>query len=128
MKTTQGQAVRAYRALLDIQARKEITTTQTGKRLFDMKRGLSPAFEFQVEREKEIVDRLGGTIDPETGEVLFTNDESRACKMKQLNDEFRELALLETDVSVVPFSIPKNEELHVNMDEVEALYGFVAFA
>jgi len=127
MKTTQGKAVRAYKALMEIQMRKEVTTTKTGRMLFDLKRTLAPSFDFQCQREEEIAAKLGIIIDKMSGNFIIPANEEGAKKEEQLANEFAELAKFEIEIDVDPVVIPESEELHLNMDECEALDGFIEF-
>ena len=129
MVIIQHEGMRALRALNAIQGRKELTTTRTGKNLFDLKRALRPVYDFQCEREQEITERLGGIIDQMTGVITFPgcDEDTEKAKRAELSREFGELAMIETEVDVKPFTVPESEELHVNMDEQEALEKFITF-
>lgn len=117
----QGRMVQAYNALsrLGSQVMEDYTVAY---RLFQLKKQMAPAMEFQTEREQAIFEkyqpeRLGN------GQFRFRTSGVAEDFRKALN----ELAEMDTDVQITPVKIPKGQRLLISMDDIEALDGFVEF-
>lgn len=117
----QGKVIQAYNALARLGGQ-TMEDYAVAYKLFRLKKQMTPAIEFQTEREKAIFDKY----QPErlaNGQYSFRTSGQAAEFRKELND----LAEVETEIQITPVTIPKGQRLLISMDDIEALDGFVVF-
>ena len=119
MAQTQRQALRAYTAIRDM-GRK--ATGKAAFSLFRMKQQLRDIVEFQAEEEQKLVEQFGGQVSEE-GMILIADDAQREKFLK----EKEKLYAMELDPAVEPVTVELSGLPEINMDEIEALDGFVEF-
>ena len=90
--------------------------------LFRMKQQLRDIVEFQSEEEAKLVDKLGGKI-TESGQIIFAGDEEKRAFIEGK----KKLGSMEIDPAIEPVRIAPDKIPEINMDEIEALQGFIIF-
>lgn len=118
-KQTQQQALTAYAILMGMGKK---ATGEAAFSLFRMKQQLRDIVEFQSEEEAKLVDKLGGKI-TETGQIIFAGDEEKRAFI----EEKKKLGSMEIDPAIEPVRIAPDKIPEINMDEIEALQGFIIF-
>lgn len=97
---------------------------QDAHKVFMLKKALEPHYGFELEREKDLVSKYGGTLLPD-GRISFSDE--------QLAEEFRkeleELTQAELDVEIPSVAVRADsfEEQTLSPSVIEALDGFVDF-
>ena len=119
MAQTQGQALAAYSAILGMGKR---VTGAVAFSLFRMKQQLKPLIEFQTEEEMKLVQKYGGELN-ESGQITFQQPDDRVKFLK----ERAEFARLEIKPPLEPVKVDPAQIPDINMDEIEALNGFIEF-
>ena len=118
-KQTQQQALTAYAILMGMGKK---ATGEAAFSLFRMKQKLKEIVEFQSEEEAKLVDKLGGKI-TETGQIIFAGEEEKRAFI----EEKKKLGGMEIDPAIEPIRIAPDKIPEINMDEIEALQGFIIF-
>ena len=118
-KQTQQQALTAYAILMGMGKK---ATGEAAFSLFRMKQQLRDIVEFQSEEEAKLVDKLGGKI-TETGQIIFAGDEEKRAFIEGK----KKLGSMEIDPAIEPVRIAPDKIPEINMDEIEALQGFIIF-
>ena len=119
MAQTQGQVLAAYSAILGMGKR---VTGAVAFSLFRVKQQLKPLIEFQTEEEMKLIQKYGGELD-ESGQISFKKPENKAKFLKERSEFSRmEIKPPLEPVKVDPAAIPD-----INMEEIEALNGFIEF-
>lgn len=118
-KQTQQQALTAYAILMGMGKK---ATGEAAFSLFRMKQQLRDIVEFQSEEEAKLVDKLGGKI-TETGQIIFAGDEEKLAFIEGK----KKLGSMEIDPAIEPVRIAPDKIPEINMDEIEALQGFIIF-
>ncbi len=113
---TQGDAVKAYGTIIRMGQK---ATGAAAFVLFKLKKQLQEIFDFQREEEQKIIEKCGGVS--EQGMILISDPEKRAECIRQL----KELHALECEIQ--PVQIQASAIPEINLDEIEALDGFVEF-
>lgn len=116
---TQQQALTAYAILMGMGKK---ATGEAAFSLFRMKQKLREIVEFQAEEEQKLVDKLGGKI-TETGQIIFAGDDEKRAFI----EEKKKLGEMKIDPSIEPVRIAPDKIPEINMDEIEALQGFIIF-
>lgn len=118
-KQTQQQALTAYAILMGMGKK---ATGEAAFSLFRMKQQLRDIVEFQSEEEAKLVDKLGGKI-TESGQIIFAGDEEKRAFIEGK----KKLGSMEIDPAIEPVRIAPDKIPEINMDEIEALQGFIIF-
>ena len=116
---TQQQALTAYAILMGMGKK---ATGEAAFSLFRMKQKLREIVEFQAEEEQKLVDKLGGKI-TETGQIIFAGDDEKRAFI----EEKKKLGEMKIDPAIEPIRIAPDKIPEINMDEIEALQGFIIF-
>ena len=119
MVQTQKQALSAYAAL---QRMGRKATGKAAFTLFRMKQKLKEIVEFQAEEERKLVEKHDGKISEE-GMILIADAEER----KAFGEEQKELYDMEIEPAIEPVTVKLDGLPEINMEEIEALDGFVQF-
>lgn len=115
----QQQALTAYTTIIGLGKR---ATGKSAFALFKLKSRLKELVDFQSEEEMKLIEKHGGKLE-ENGFVTFKNDEEKA----KFVEERRELANMDIDPEIAPVRIDPEQIPDINIDEIEALNGFVEF-
>lgn len=119
MVQTQRQALSAYAALLKMGKK---ATGKAAFSLFRMKQRLKDIVEFQAEEEQKLVEKHGGKVSEE-GLILIADEGQRAAFM----EEKRALYDMVIDPAIEPVTVEIDGLPEINMEEIEALDGFIEF-
>ena len=115
----QRQALAAYAVLMGM-GRK--ATGEAAFSLFRMKQKLKEYVDFQAEEEEKMVERAGGQI-TEDGKIIIEDP----MKRKAFLEEKKKLGEMEIKPAIEPIRIAPERIPEINMDEIEALQGFIIF-
>ena len=121
MKTIQGKAIRAYKTI--DRMRKQALKSTVARDLFLLRQALTPVYQFQADREKQLIEEVGGTINEKTGSVIITDDESR----KRFFELMADLASMETDIIWDPKTIHVADLGEISVDDLESLTDYIMF-
>lgn len=130
MKLTQGAIIKACKALDKIMG--QDTSLMVSKKTFEMRDKFQPVWNFQIGEEQKIAARHPN-VDPAKASVQFpaNNAEEKEARLKELDEfikEMEELANLEQEVEVEPFSISISlENIKMAGKDIKALQGLVSF-
>lgn len=116
----QIEAVRAYKVLKGLGNEK--MSMETAYKLFRQRKALKPAYEFQAEREKAIMEKYKAK--PDRNGMFRTEDPE---DLAQLQNDLKELAEMESDLKVEPVVIENAEGMRISPDEMEALENVIEF-
>ena len=119
MAQTQRQALNAYVALTRMGKK---ATGKAAFSLFRMKQKLKDVVEFQAEQEQQLVERFGGKVSEE-GMIMIADDDQR----KAFLEDREKLHSMELEPAVEPVTVEISGLPEINMEEIEALDGFVEF-
>lgn len=126
----QGQCIQAYKALSKIMA--QDTTLTISKKVFDLQRELQPAWDFQINEEQKIAARHPD-VDPVSASVKYKTDDKEAeekalAELAAFEKELKDLADLDRDLVIEPFTIYMNQEnIRLSGNDIKALTGFINF-
>lgn len=121
----QGAIVKAYKVIEKIAV--QDTSLSVARNAFKMQNALKEAWEFQIAQEDKIF-KKHPKLNPQTMQIHFENDEEKAEAVKEVNEvqeEFAELADMEQDVQITPFSISESENIRLSAEDIRNLQGFV---
>lgn len=126
----QYQFIEAYKALNHLSS--QVLPIRTAYALHKLRRAISPAWEFQVNQEKALIEKLGGL--PQNGAngviISFGNpdDPDAIERANQYKSKMLEIAEMEiNDVRFEPVHINMDDTIDISINEIEALDGFVVF-
>ena len=132
MKVKQGDAVKAYQSVLDLN-RQKLSSGKIAKQIFELTGKLASAYDFQLQEAKKILE-LHPEFDPSINGIKLEgkNDEERAVaikEVKQIEKEFNDLAELDVDLDFTPFSIDLNrfDEIQLSGEDIGNLEKFITF-
>ena len=116
---THEQAIRAYTTIISMGRRAK---GKAAFALFHLKGRLKEVIDFQAEKEMELIKKYDGEL--RDGGLVFIEDKE---KRKQFLEEKNEIGKMEIEPEITPVRI--NPELipDINIEEIEALSGFVNF-
>lgn len=117
---TQLEAVKAFKVLMSIGQEK--IPVGTAYKLFCQKRALQPVFDFQIEQERGIIDRYNAVAD-ERGNISPKNPADKPA----MQSDLKELNQMECKIDIKPIEIELPEELHIALNDIEALEPVVKF-
>ena len=120
MKTTQGEAVKAFGTLTAIS--KEQVSSTTAYKLFKLKKALSTIIEFQSEQEVTLAEQCGGSVSDD-GRLNFPDDESRmlyAAKHKELEE-------MECEIGHERMKMSLREIPRMTIQSIELLDPYIDF-
>lgn len=115
-----GKAVKAYKAILRLSG--QALTLRDAYALHGLKKALAGAWEFQLEQERAIIDRLGAEITADGNLEFRAVDEAEEYRAKM-----RELADMEAQDDVSPVKIKLQDGIRISVHDMEALEGLVKF-
>lgn len=120
---TQGEITVAFKTVSELYKAKGVPY-MVSKRLYDLKRRLQPHFEFQREKELDLLEEWDA-INPD-GTLRITSE-----NVNQINAKLNEIQNMEVDWQEPPVSILLNddlaEKLGITGEILEKLEGFVDF-
>lgn len=120
---TQGKITVAFKTVSELYKVKGVPYI-VSKRLYDLKRKLQPHFEFQKEKELDLLEEWDA-INPD-GTLRITSE-----NVNQINAKLAEIQNMEVDWQEPPVSILLNddlaEKLGITGEILENLEGFVNF-
>lgn len=120
---TQGEITVAFKTVSELYKAKGVPY-MVSKRLYDLKRKLQPHFEFQKEKELDLLEEWDA-INPD-GTLRITSE-----NVNQINAKLNEIQKMEVDWQEPPVSILLNddlaEKLGITGEILEKLEGFVDF-
>ena len=121
-----AKIISAYKALATIGEQK--LPLSVSHKLWTIKKMLEPHWEFQVEKEQEVIQKYKPVIAPD-GAVTFKSDEdAKACR-EEYEKTVNELADLEVELGdykkvVLHF----DDKIDLSVQDIEAFSDFVEFA
>lgn len=118
----QKEAIEAYGAILRLS---EISLPlRDAYNVFCMRRKLEPIYQFEMEREKKLLDELHGDITPD-GSIHFGDMES----YMEFNKKIAEMGDMEIDVEhdVIQIKIDNLKNTEMKPADINRLYGFIEF-
>lgn len=120
---TQGKITVAFKTVSELYKAKGVPY-MISKRLYNLKRKLQPHFEFQQEKELDLLEEWDA-INPD-GTLRITSE-----NVNQINAKLNEIQNMEVDWQEPPVSILLNddlaEKLGITGEVLEKLEGFVDF-
>lgn len=119
MKTTQGQILTAYTALMRI---RKTVRGRDALDLFHLKNQMQENIDFQSEEESRLITEYGGNVTPE-GMILIADDEQRAKFQKAM----AELRNMEVDVKIDMPTVNLDRNPDITMEDIEQLHEFINF-
>lgn len=115
----QQQALTAYTTIIGLGKR---ATGKSAFALFKLKSRLKELVDFQSEEEMKLIEKHHGKLEA-NGFVTFEDDEERTKFVKERG----ELAYMDIDPEIAPVTINPEQIPDINIEEIEALNGFVEF-
>lgn len=116
----QIQVINAYKALTNLS--NQVLPIRISYAIHKLRKSLSTAWDFQVEREKYILEKYGAHF--ENGMIIFSDPNV----VKDFEMEFNELNQMESDFKLdSPIIIPMAEGIAITPNDIDALDGFVIF-
>lgn len=119
MAQTQLRALIAYAALTRMGQK---ATGKAAFSLFRMKQKLEQVVRFQGEQEKTLAEKHGTKI-MEDGTLIFPDDKEKAAFM----EDKKALYDMEIEPAIETIKVPIDKLPEINMEEIEALNGFIEF-
>ena len=94
--------------------------------LYMLTEQIKPAYNFELEQERKLIEKYGGTLDQETGAFIFKDKETTEA----FRGEIMELNNLDVDVefSVVTIAMESLGAQKITPVDIMCLEGFVSFA
>lgn len=119
IRTTQGKAAEAYRALRNLQGR--LMERRTAYKLFKLRKKLDEELEYIREAEGRLLQKYGYGVTPE-GRILYGEDEE---KHKEYIREWEEELNAEADIETEMIDLRDDDSLIISLEEMEALEPFL---
>jgi len=119
MAQTHLKALIAYAALTRMGQK---ATGKAAFSLFRMKQKLEEVVRFQGEQERTLAEKHGTKI-MEDGALIFPDDKAKAAFM----EDKKALYDMEIDPEIEPIKVQIDQLPAINMEEIEALNGFIEF-
>ena len=118
----QSKIVKAYRALAAL-AETDIPL-RASYQIFLLKKILEPHYLFQAEKEKKMLDGLGGIVNKD-GAIKF----KQADAVNKFKNTIKELGDIDVEIDFEPVILDMNqmEDLKMKANDIECLDGFVKF-
>ena len=120
MKTTQGNAIKAYILLQRIG--NEPKNKALLFKLFRLKKALKEIIDFQSEQEEKLIKECNGTFD-ENGRASFESDEDK----RKYYEEHKELEKLECEIDLEKAEVDVNDFDGLTLDIMEIFDPFFEF-
>jgi len=120
MKTTQGQAVRAFGSLAALDSLQ--TSSLVAFKLFKLKKSLKEIVEFQCEQEEKLAKQCGGEI-TEAGRLSLPDVESRMLYA----EKHKELEEMECEIDYEKVTLSLSEFPRLTMQCIESLEPYIQF-
>ena len=118
----QSKIVKAYRALTTLG---EINIPlRVSYQVFLLKKTLEPHYLFQAEKEKKLLEGLGGIVNKD-GVIKF----KQADAVNKFKNTIKELGDIDVEIDFEPIvlDISQIEDLKMKANDIECLDGFVKF-
>ena len=121
----QSTIIRAFKALNNIYGQK--TSLSVSHKLWTLRNLLAPHWDFQTEKEQEVVRKYEPTI-ADDGSVKFkSKDDEKAC-MDEYMQTVNEIAELDVDLGdFKKIVLHLDDKLEMSMEDMEALSEFIDF-
>ncbi len=116
---TQKKVIAAYKALESLS--KQALPIKEAYALHKLRAKLKSAWDFQIEQENKLVERLKPKAD--SGKLFFQTTEDALT----WQDEMTAISSMENDIEFTPVNIGMTDDLRISPDDIEALDGFVVF-
>lgn len=121
MKINHREMMKAWKALDDLYDR-NIENTGTARTLYRLRKALKPAYEFHMEREKQIVKLAGGEV--EGTQIRFANGKEGFLKYQAGIDELLET---EEELDWEKAVIPESDIGALSIKILDGLDGLIEF-
>lgn len=127
---TNSEAVNAYLSLRELNQHK-FNDGKIAMKIFELFTKLQSAYDFRVQEELKI-QQAHPNFNPITGRMRIKEDGSNQKEMleelKKVEEEFKKLSDLETDIDFKPFEIDlSNENLPISGQDIGNLKSFITF-
>lgn len=119
MKIKHNQVINGYKALTDIG--NQTLPAKTSYALYKIRLAMKPVWDFQLEQEKQMMDKYGSQ--DENGNMIIKDAEGK----EKVQRMFEELIAMEEDINIEPIHIKLPDDIHITIDQFEALAPFVIF-
>lgn len=119
IRTTQGKAAEAYRALRNLQGR--LMERRTAYKLFKLRKKLDEELEYIREAEGRLLQKYGYGVTPE-GRILYGEDEE---KHQEYIREWEEELNAEADIETEMIDLRDDDSMQISLEEMEALEPFL---
>lgn len=116
---THKKVITAYKVLEKMS--KQTLPIKEAYALHKLRGKLKTAFDFQVEQEERLIEKLNPKI--ENGSLFFQNVDDA----QEWQDEMIAVGNMESDIEFEPIKISINDDLQISLDDIDALEGFVDF-
>lgn len=117
---TQKQVIDAYKALTKLNT--QPLPMKTAYALHKLRRALQPAWDFQVEQEGALFDKLKPTPIG-NGALQFKSPD----ELKTWNQTIDELNAMPSDIEFAPVTVTMDDAISITPDDIDRLEGFVIF-
>ena len=118
----QGKIINAYNALSRLYMQQ--LPIKEAYKIFGLRKQMKGQYDFQVEREKQFLEKYNGYFD-DNGEVKFHKRE----EAKQFADAVTELSEMEVEEQITPITMKMDalNDLKIMPGDIESLDGIVIF-
>lgn len=119
IQTTQNNAIKAYKIVNKLTSQE--LPLQIAYSLFKLKKALKQHYEFQLDQEHVLLDKLSPEYKDDS--FVFKSTEDR----NEFVEKMSEVAKMEITVDADIITINTNCSLNLSVEDIETLDGFVAF-
>lgn len=125
MTVKQSTIIRAYKVIDSFTGKK--MSVSISHKLWTIKRALQPHWDFQAEKEREVMGKYEPQVD-ENGNLQFKSEEAQKACMQEFGKTCAELADLDVDLGdFKKVIIHLDDKIDLSMDDIDALQDFVEF-
>lgn len=117
---THKQAVEAYKTIEKLST--QPLPVKAAYALHKLRRTLTPEWDFQMQRERQLLDKLKPSL-VEGTKVTFSSAEDAT----EWRDSMDELNVMEFEYNEEPITVSVGKDARLTLDDIDALDGFVIF-
>ena len=121
----QYKIIKAYKAINKLYEQK--LPLSVSHKLWMLRKALAPTWDFQVEKEQEVVMSFNPDTAPNGDAVFKTPEDAEACR-KEFEKVCSELADLDVELeNFKKITIHLDDKIEISVEDIEALEDFVDF-
>ncbi len=121
----QIKIIRAYKALNNIYDQK--ASLAVSHKLWTLRKKLAPQWEFQSEKEQEIIMKYNPEIKLD-GSIMFKSKEDEQACMREYSQMISELADIDVDIGELKkIELHSDNKLEMSIEDMDALSDFIEF-